>query len=182
LVALRPQDDISINMAHPRATSPYLDSDRPAHSWTVRIETDTDFGRGFWRLQRQAAPLKTEKTKQEDQAALLFLPDISTLEKTRLVHFEETGLCGIPIEISSFPFPGIGDCKCRKNARVTFAMRDFDGLKCIQAVVDGDLKPLRAAERLGPTTVARASKFLPGSIQNNYNRPLKRASHALLLP
>jgi hypothetical protein len=32
------------------------------------------------------------------------------------------------------------------------AMRDFDRLKCIQAVVDGELKPLRAAERLGLTT------------------------------
>ena len=40
----------------------------------------------------------------------------------------------------------------RQNTRVTFAMRDFDRLKCIQAVVDGELKPLRAAERLGLTT------------------------------
>jgi len=36
-----------------------------------------------------------------------------------------------------------------QNTRVTFAMRDLDKLKCIQAVVDGDLKPGRAAERLG---------------------------------
>ncbi len=38
-----------------------------------------------------------------------------------------------------------------QNTRVTFAMRDLDKLKCIQAVVDGDLKPGRAAERLGLT-------------------------------
>ena len=35
----------------------------------------------------------------------------------------------------------------RQNTRVTFAMRDLDRLKCIQAVVDGDLKPIRAADR-----------------------------------
>jgi transcriptional regulator with GAF, ATPase, and Fis domain len=40
----------------------------------------------------------------------------------------------------------------RQNTKVTFAMRDLDRLKCIQAVVDGDLKPIRAADRLGLTT------------------------------
>jgi hypothetical protein len=30
-------------------------------------------------------------------------------------------------------------------------MRELDRLKCIQAVIDGDLKPGRAAERLGLT-------------------------------
>jgi hypothetical protein len=40
----------------------------------------------------------------------------------------------------------------RQNTRVTFAMRDLDRLKCIQAVVDGDLQPIRAADRLGFTT------------------------------
>jgi hypothetical protein len=40
----------------------------------------------------------------------------------------------------------------RQGTRVTFAMRDFDRLKCIQAVIDGELKPIRAAERLGLTT------------------------------
>ena len=40
----------------------------------------------------------------------------------------------------------------RQNTRVTFAMRDLDRLKCIQAVLDGDLKLIRAAERLGLTT------------------------------
>ena len=49
----------------------------------------------------------------------------------------------------------------RQNTRVTFAMRDLDRLKCIQAVVDGDLQPIRAADRLGlndtPGSPARAS-------------------------
>lgn len=31
-------------------------------------------------------------------------------------------------------------------------MRDLDRLKCIQAVIDGELKPLNAAEQLGLTT------------------------------
>jgi hypothetical protein len=39
----------------------------------------------------------------------------------------------------------------RQNTRVTFAVRDLDRLKCIQAVVDGDLKLVRASERLGRT-------------------------------
>jgi len=33
----------------------------------------------------------------------------------------------------------------RLIARVTFEMRDLDRLKVIQAVVDGDLAPIRAA-------------------------------------
>jgi hypothetical protein len=40
----------------------------------------------------------------------------------------------------------------RQIARVTMSMRELDRLKCIQAVVDGDLYPYRAAERLGITT------------------------------
>jgi transposase len=40
----------------------------------------------------------------------------------------------------------------RQLARVTMSMRELDRLKCIQAIVDGDLKPIRAAERLGLTT------------------------------
>jgi len=40
----------------------------------------------------------------------------------------------------------------RLQARVTFEMRDLDRLKVIQAVVDGDLAPIRAADRLGLTT------------------------------
>jgi len=46
--------------------------------------------------------------------------------------------------------------------RVNFSMRDLDRLKCIQAVVDGDLKPIRAADRLGLTTrqVRRLARLL----------------------
>jgi hypothetical protein len=40
----------------------------------------------------------------------------------------------------------------RQNTRVKFAMRDLDRLKCIQAVVDGDLKLVRASKRPGLTT------------------------------
>jgi len=39
----------------------------------------------------------------------------------------------------------------RQKTTVTFAMRDLDRLKC-QAVVDGDLKPIRSADWLGMTT------------------------------
>jgi hypothetical protein len=40
----------------------------------------------------------------------------------------------------------------RQLARLTMTMRDLDRLKRIQAAVDGDLKPGRAAERLGPSS------------------------------
>ena len=40
----------------------------------------------------------------------------------------------------------------RQLARVTVTMQELDRLKCIQAVVDGELQPIRAAERLGMTT------------------------------
>src|SRR5258706_4561526 len=66
----------------------------------------------------------------------------------------------------------------RQNTRVTFAMRDLDRLKCIQAVVDGDLKPIRAADRLGLTTrqvrrLARryAAAGPVGLISKRFNRP-----------
>jgi hypothetical protein len=36
-----------------------------------------------------------------------------------------------------------------REPTVTFAMRELDRLKCIQAVIDGDLRPGRAAEGLG---------------------------------
>ncbi len=62
--------------------------------------------------------------------------------------------------------------------RVTFAMRDLDRLKCIQAVVDGDLKPLKASERLGLTTrqvrrLARryATEGPIGLVSKRFNRP-----------
>jgi hypothetical protein len=66
----------------------------------------------------------------------------------------------------------------RQNTRVTFAMRDLDRLKCIQAVIDGDLKPIRAADRLGLTTrqvrrLARryAAAGPGGLISRRFNRP-----------
>lgn len=40
----------------------------------------------------------------------------------------------------------------RQLTEVTVTMRELDRLKCIQAVADGDLQPIRAAERLGLTT------------------------------
>jgi winged helix-turn helix protein len=66
----------------------------------------------------------------------------------------------------------------RQLARVTFAMRDLDRLKCIQAVVDGDLKTLRAADRLGLTTrqvrrLARrfAAHGPAGLVSGRFNQP-----------
>jgi hypothetical protein len=38
-----------------------------------------------------------------------------------------------------------------QNGTITMAMRELDRLKVIQAVIDGILKPSRAAERLGLT-------------------------------
>jgi transposase len=65
-----------------------------------------------------------------------------------------------------------------QHTRVTLAMRDLDRLKCIQAVMDGDLKPLKAAERLGLTTrqvrrLARryAAEGPTGLISKRFNRP-----------
>ncbi len=40
----------------------------------------------------------------------------------------------------------------RHAASVTMSMRELDRLKCIQAVVDGDLSPGIAADRLGVST------------------------------
>lgn len=66
----------------------------------------------------------------------------------------------------------------KQNTRVTFAMRDLDRLKCIQAVVDCDLKPHRAAERLGLTSrqvrrLARryAAAGPVGLISKRFSRP-----------
>jgi hypothetical protein len=57
-------------------------------------------------------------------------------------------------------------------------MRELDRLKCIQAVVDGDLKPIRAADRLGLTTrqvrrLARryAAAGPVGLLSKRFNRP-----------
>ena len=66
----------------------------------------------------------------------------------------------------------------RQLARVTMTMRDLDRLKCIQAVVDGNLKPGRAAERLGLTgrqvrrlTRRYAQEGPVGLISRHRNRP-----------
>ena len=40
----------------------------------------------------------------------------------------------------------------RQQARVTVTMRELDRLKCIGALIQGDLRPMWAAERLGLTT------------------------------
>src|SRR5580704_13949593 len=65
-----------------------------------------------------------------------------------------------------------------RQSTVTFAMRDFDRLKCIQAVIDRELKPIRAADRLGLTTrqvrrLARryAAAGPAGLISKRFNRP-----------
>lgn len=66
----------------------------------------------------------------------------------------------------------------RQLARVTMSMRELDRLKGIQGIVDGDLKPIRAAERLGLSTrqVRRlASRYRAegpiGLIARSRNRP-----------
>jgi Helix-turn-helix domain len=66
----------------------------------------------------------------------------------------------------------------RLQAKVTFAMRDLDRLKVIQAVIDGDLKPIRAAERLGLTSrqVRRLARRYEregpiGLTSRRFNRP-----------
>ncbi len=35
---------------------------------------------------------------------------------------------------------------------VTVSMQELDRMKCIEAVIDGSLTPIRAAERMGLTT------------------------------
>jgi transposase len=73
-------------------------------------------------------------------------------------------------------------------ARVTFLMRELDRLKVIQAVVDGDLKPRRAAERLGISVrqierlVIRYRMEGPiGLISRHRNRPGNRGLKAALV-
>ena len=68
-----------------------------------------------------------------------------------------------------------------REPQVTFPMRELDRLKTIQAVVDGDLKPGRAAERLGLTVrqierlVLRYRAEGPiGLISKHRNRPGNR--------
>jgi transposase len=66
----------------------------------------------------------------------------------------------------------------RQLARVTMSMRELDRLKCIQAIVDGDLRSVRAAERLGLTTrqIRRLTNRYRaegpvGLIPRSHNRP-----------
>jgi Helix-turn-helix domain len=72
----------------------------------------------------------------------------------------------------------------RQSMRVTFAIRDFDRLKCIQAVIDGEFKPIRAAERLGLTTrhvrrlACRYAAAGPvGLISKRFSRPSNNRLH-----
>jgi Helix-turn-helix domain len=74
-----------------------------------------------------------------------------------------------------------------RELQVTFPMRELDRLKTIQAVVDGDLKPGRAAERLGLTVrqierlVLRYRAEGPiGLISKHRNRPGNRGLKAAL--
>lgn len=66
----------------------------------------------------------------------------------------------------------------RHQARVTVTMRELDRLKCLQAVVDGELKPTRAAERLGLTTrqvrrlaIRYRAEGPTGLLSRRYHRP-----------
>ena len=72
---------------------------------------------------------------------------------------------------------------------VSISMRELDRLKCIQAVIDGDLKPGRAAERLG-LTVRQIERFPViryrsegpiGLISRHRNRPGNRGLKAPLV-
>ena len=74
-----------------------------------------------------------------------------------------------------------------REPQVTFPMRELDRLKTIQAVVDGDLKPGLAAERLGLTVrqierlVLRYRAEGPiGLISKHRNRPGNRGLKATL--
>jgi hypothetical protein len=65
-----------------------------------------------------------------------------------------------------------------REPQVTFVMRELDRLKIIQAVVDGDLQPIRAAERLGLTSrqVRRLARRYEredpiGLTSRRFNRP-----------
>jgi len=66
----------------------------------------------------------------------------------------------------------------RQLARVTVTMRELDRLKVIEAVVEGDSMPMRAAERLGLTTrqvrrlVSQYRREGPiGLVSRHRNRP-----------
>ncbi len=72
-----------------------------------------------------------------------------------------------------------------REPRVNFSMQELDRLKCIQAVIDGDLKPGRAAERLRLTVrqierlVIRYRAEGPfGLVSRHRNRPGNRSLKA----
>jgi hypothetical protein len=62
--------------------------------------------------------------------------------------------------------------------RITMSMREIDRIKIIQAVVDGDVKPGRAAQRLG-LTVRQVHRLVcryrlggpPGLVSRRRDRP-----------
>jgi transposase len=69
----------------------------------------------------------------------------------------------------------------RQLTRVTMSMRELDRLKCVQAVIDGELLRTLAAERLGITTrqvrrlIDRYRLEGPiGLISRHRNRPSNR--------
>ena len=71
---------------------------------------------------------------------------------------------------------------------VSVSMHELDRLKCIQAVIDGDLKPGRAAERLGLTVrqierlvIRYRSEGPIGLISRHRNRPGNRGLKAPLV-
>ena len=68
-----------------------------------------------------------------------------------------------------------------RTTRVTVTMRDLDRLKCVQGVIDGQLRLYQAAERLGLTTrqvrrmIRRYDQEGPiGLISRHRNRPSNR--------
>ena len=75
-----------------------------------------------------------------------------------------------------------------RGATVSISMRELDRLKCIQAVIDGDLKPGQAAERLRLTVrqierlVIRYRREGPvGLVSRHRNRPGNRGLKAPLV-
>jgi hypothetical protein len=53
---------------------------------------------------------------------------------------------------SVLPAWGAGRRTMRQLSRVTMSMRELDRLKCVQAVIEGELGAGVAAERLGMST------------------------------
>jgi hypothetical protein len=72
-----------------------------------------------------------------------------------------------------------------REPRVNLSMKELDRLKCIQAVIDGNLKPGRAAERLSLTVrqierlvIRYRSEGPIGLISRHRNRPGNRSLKA----